>query len=167
MKNCSKCKIDKPLFEFGIHKQNKDGLQYYCKVCRKNVCATSFKNISEEQKQKRVSQTLAWRLKNKEFIANYNKLYKSINRPKMTSIQRKRELSKINRTPDWLTDFDYLKMDCIYQVAAMRTRESGEKWNVDHIIPLQGKIVSGLHVPSNLRIIPASENMRKNNLYEV
>ena len=108
-----------------------------------------------------------WKTKNKELVSNYNKLYKSLNRPRMTSIQRKRELSKINRTPNWLTDFDHLKINCIYQVAAMRTRESGMKWHVDHIIPLQGKIVSGLHVPSNLRIIPASENMRKNNLYEV
>ena len=167
MKNCSKCKTEKPLFEFGTHKGNKDGLQYYCRSCRKAVCAISFKKISDEQKQKRLSLASAWKSKNKELVTDYNKLYKSLNRPRMTSIQRKRELGKINRTPNWLTDFDHLKINCIYQVAAMRTRESGVKWNVDHIIPLQGKIVSGLHVPSNLRIIPASENMRKNNLYEV
>lgn len=78
-----------------------------------------------------------------------------------------RRAAKIKRTPVWLTEFDLLKMKCLYQVAAMRTRESGYAWHVDHIVPLQGGFVSGLHVPSNLRVIPAVDNLRKNNQYEV
>ena len=39
--------------------------------------------------------------------------------------------------------------------------------HVDHIIPLQGAIVSGLHVEGNLRVITATENMIKRNRYEV
>jgi hypothetical protein len=38
----------------------------------------------------------------------------------------------------------------------------GFEWHVDHVIPLQGKKVSGFHVPSNIQVIPASENVRKN-----
>ena len=57
-----------------------------------------------------------------------------------------RKLSKMQRTPAWLTDFDKLKMSCIYSVAAMLTRENKEPWHVDHIVPLQGKNVCGLHV---------------------
>jgi hypothetical protein len=79
----------------------------------------------------------------------------------------KRRANTKNRTPVWLTEFDRLKMKCYYQVAAMRSRESGQKWHIDHIIPLQGENVCGLHVPNNLQIIPAIENMRKNNHYEV
>jgi lactam utilization protein B len=78
-----------------------------------------------------------------------------------------RRAAKLQRTPAWLTDFDQIKIKCLYQLAAMRTRESDQRWHVDHIIPLQGAFVSGLHVPSNLRVIPALENMRKNNHYEV
>ena len=79
----------------------------------------------------------------------------------------KRRAAKLQRTPSWLTEFDKLKIQCYYQVASMRSRESGQNWHVDHIIPLQGENVCGLHVPNNLQIIPAIENMRKNNHYEV
>lgn len=81
---------------------------------------------------------------------------------KANAKSNKRRTAKLQRTPQWLTSFDFLKMECIYQVAAMRTRESGEVWHVDHIVPLQGKNVSGLHVPSNLQIIRAVENLKKN-----
>lgn len=78
-----------------------------------------------------------------------------------------RRAAKLQRTPAWLTEFDLLKIKCLYQLAAMRNRESGYDWHVDHIIPLQGANVCGLHVPSNLRVIPAIDNMRKSNQYEV
>lgn len=73
----------------------------------------------------------------------------------------------MNRTPAWLTDFDRLKIKCIYSVAAMLTRENKEEWTVDHIIPLQGKLVSGLHVPNNLQVMRGSENYAKINKFEV
>ena len=81
---------------------------------------------------------------------------------KANAKSNKRRSAKLQRTPTWLTHFDLLKMECIYQVATMRTRESGEIWHVDHIIPLQGKNVSGLHVPANLQIIRGVENLKKN-----
>ena len=80
---------------------------------------------------------------------------------------RKRQLAKLNRIPKWLTESDWLNIKCKYSVAAMLSQESGKKYHVDHIIPLQGKLVSGLHVPTNLQVIPAILNMAKNNRYEV
>jgi hypothetical protein len=167
MKICSKCKTSKSLFDFGKHKSNKDGLQYQCKACRVITCSVSYKKASPERIEKKNKITRQWREENKEYKKEYAKAYAKQNRAKRTSLERKRQASKLKRTPAWLTDFDKLKIECLYQVAAMRTRESGYAWHVDHIIPLQGKTVSGLHVPSNLRVIPATENLRKNNLYVI
>ena len=78
-----------------------------------------------------------------------------------------RRALKLQRTPAWLTEFDKLKSKCLYSVAAMLTRENQEPWHVDHIIPLQGSLVSGLHVPSNMRVLRGTENISKHNKFEV
>jgi hypothetical protein len=54
----------------------------------------------------------------------------------------------------------------LYAEAAVLTRTTGRNHVVDHIIPLKGRLVSGLHVESNLRIIERSENARKSNKFE-
>ena len=131
--------------------------------------------------------------KNKENVRAYKKAYAEANRERLRAkyvanreknLERqrkylaarpghsaayvaKRHAAKLQRTPKWLTPFDLLKIKCLYQVAAMRSRESGQRWQVDHIIPLQGEFVSGLHVPNNLRVITATENTQKSNHYEV
>lgn len=74
-----------------------------------------------------------------------------------------RRASKLKATPSWLTEQDKLHFKCIYQVAAMRNKESDILWHVDHIVPLQGENVCGLHVPWNLQIITAEENLAKGN----
>ena len=120
--------------------------------------------------------------KNKEVMLEKNAQYREQNKEQLSlkdaEAYRKDEgkyraqtmnlsASKMNRKPSWLTEFDHTYIQCLHQVAAMRSRESGEKWEVDHIIPLRGKLVSGLHVPSNLRVITAKENQQKHNSYVV
>lgn len=77
----------------------------------------------------------------------------------------KRRCSKLQRTPKWLTLFDRQYIKHIYIQARELEKLDGSKRHVDHIIPLQGKLVSGLHVPQNLQILTADENLNKSNNY--
>ena len=79
---------------------------------------------------------------------------------------RKRQAAKLQRVPKWLTDQDFKVIQAFYSIAAMLERENGIPYHVDHIIPLQGKKVSGLHVPSNIQVIPGSDNVKKSNKFQ-
>lgn len=74
-----------------------------------------------------------------------------------------RRLSKKQRTPKWLSENDIWMIKEAYELASLRTKLFGFSWHVDHIIPLQGAIVSGLHVPTNLQVIPWLDNVKKHN----
>jgi hypothetical protein len=76
----------------------------------------------------------------------------------------KRRAAKLKRTPPWA---DLEAMRAIYQEAQRLTSETGIPHHVDHDVPLQGKLVSGLHVPNNLQILTGSENSKKRNRFEV
>jgi hypothetical protein len=78
---------------------------------------------------------------------------------------RCRQLAKLQRTPAWLSDNDKWMIEQAYELAALRTKMFGFPWHVDHVLPLQGKKVSGLHTPINLQVIPGAENSRKGNRY--
>lgn len=77
----------------------------------------------------------------------------------------KRHAAKIQRIPAWLTKDDFWMIEQAYELAVLRTQLFGFAWHVDHVIPLQGKLVSGLHVPSNLQVIPWRDNVAKANKY--
>ncbi len=71
-----------------------------------------------------------------------------------------RKAAKLLRTPAWA---DKEAIRAVYALARKRTVKTGIPHHVDHVIPLQGETVSGLHVDGNLRIITATENIRKKN----
>ena len=76
----------------------------------------------------------------------------------------RRYWAEIERTPVW-ANFDVI--DALYAESRKISRETGIPHHVDHVIPLRGKLVSGLHVEGNLQIITASENCSKHNRFEV
>jgi hypothetical protein len=110
------------------------------------------------------------KLKSKLFYAKNPDYYKQFRQKypeKVNAKEVKRKTAKMNRTPPWLTEDDFWLIEQAYDLAAKRTQMFGFSWHVDHIIPLQGKIVSGLHVPLNLQVIPAAINTSKQNKFEV
>lgn len=69
--------------------------------------------------------------------------------------------AKLQATPAWLTESDIDEMRAIYSKARRLSEETGILHHVDHIYPLRGNHVCGLHCPSNLQISTATENLRK------
>jgi 5-methylcytosine-specific restriction endonuclease McrA len=119
----------------------------------------------KENKQRASELNLASYHRNKEIRKVQYKAWTQANKGKVLARVRKYELAKINRTPQWLDKDDGWVIQEIYELSYKRTKMTGIKWHVDHIIPLQGKLVSGLHVPANLQVIPAIINMGKGNKF--
>ncbi len=72
----------------------------------------------------------------------------------------RRTAQKLLAVPAWANKFFISEA---YHLAKLRTEITGFKWHVDHIVPLQSDLVCGLHVEHNLRVIPARDNLTKNN----
>lgn len=70
------------------------------------------------------------------------------------------------RVPVWLSEDDRWMIAQVYELAELRTKMFGFPWHVDHVVPLNGKRVSGLHVPQNLQVIPGVDNLRKGVSFE-
>jgi hypothetical protein len=83
--------------------------------------------------------------------------------PQKAAAERARQAKKIQATPLWLTKEDWLQMDAVYICAKETSNLAGFNCNVDHIVPLKGKDVCGLHVPWNLRVVSTSYNSKKHN----
>ena len=177
MKLCTKCDIRQDTKNF--HRgNNPDGLRTWCKTCvakyKKQYVAKNRDKILEKQRAydavkntERKQYFQDWYLNNRERANDLARLYRQNNPHMNAKKQAKREAAKKQRIPKWLTEVDFERIQNEYALAAILTKLCGTPWHVDHIIPLQGKLVSGLHVPSNLRVLPAKENIAKNNRYEV
>ena len=115
--------------------------------------------------EKVIIKNIKHKQKNKDRLYEYNRQWFAKNKDKRAAYEAKRRATLLQRTPKWLTDIDLWIIEQAYHLAQVRTNLFNFQWHVDHIIPLQGRKVSGLHVPSNLRVIPGSENTKKSNKY--
>ena len=77
-----------------------------------------------------------------------------------TSVRKRRHREA---TPKWLAPVERLQMRELYVQARKMTELTRERYVVDHIVPLRGEEVCGLHVPWNLRVITQEENLKKSN----
>lgn len=101
--------------------------------------------------------------RHKERLLDEAKAYRSENRGLYVMLCQQRRTAIRRATPRYLSDAHRLEIREIYdQCAALNRRDPGSH-HVDHIVPIQGDTVCGLHVPWNLRVITAQENTRKGN----
>ena len=149
LKVCCTCKEEKEYSSFYKNRSKPDGHTYQCKECIKQT-----RNLEINKKNC-----------SKYYYRNKNRWikYREENRSKLNSIQAKYRSSKLNATPKWLTEYDWEMINWTYEAAKIAEKHYGTSFHVDHIVPFQGKDICGLHVPWNLQVITAHDNMSKGN----
>jgi hypothetical protein len=120
----------------------------------------------EETKIKVRQRTREWSANNRERKKKADRDWVDKNRALVRGYKAKRRAKERNATPPWLTEDHLADIRAVYDEAERLTLETGTRYEVDHIVPLSGKIVSGLHVPWNLRAIPAVENNRRPRIWD-
>lgn len=177
MKQCTKCSCVQATTEF--HKgTNSDGLRTWCKTCvaayKKQYRAVHAERLKEQQrtydaakKDERCEYFKERYLRRQEHIKAIGSAYRQQFPEKHAAKEARRRTAKLVRTPAWLTVDDFWMIEQAYELAAYRSKLFGVSWEVDHILPLRGNLVSGLHVPANLQVIPAVVNRAKTNRFEV
>ena len=169
MKTCNKCHTLKPKLEFYQKKTSKDGLFWWCKECHKLYVKKKYAKAYADpdfkaHEQQRIKQFHAANIGKKQAS---DRRYADNNPSKISARVRKYKYTKLCRTPNWLGVDELWMIEQAYELAALRTKLFGFVWHVDHVLPLQGKLVSGLHTPYNLQVIPGRDNMSKSNRFTV
>ena len=110
-----------------------------------------------------LSRAAKWHREHPERVSVHKKGWKT-RHPELTAKDRAhRRAAELLRAPAWA---DRNAIRAIYARARRITLQSGIPHHVDHIIPLLGRRVSGLHCASNLQILPSTENLKKGNKFE-
>ena len=170
MKTCGNCKESKPLSDFYKNKACAGGLDTTCKACFK-ARAKAYR-LAKPGQTKAVA--AAWReprraalaaaareyyAKNAEHGRAVRREYYGANKAASRAKGRARKALEKRRVPVWA---DRAAILAIYKKAES-LRALGLNVHVDHIYPLRGKVVSGLHVADNLQLLLAEDNLRKSN----
>lgn len=172
MKTCTTCGTEKSFDEFHKQARGFGGVKAICKICTKDYRRANKDSVNMS--------TAKWKSSNKAHIADYNKTYRENNpdivriankswrdnnRAHKTALESKRRAKQRNATPAWLTKEQEADIKAMYILAKKLEKLCNISYHVDHIVPLAGKGVCGLHVPWNLQILPASVNIVKSNKY--
>ena len=168
-KACSMCKSNKPLAMFSPDVRTRSGVQSRCKPCQANVSKALRINDPEKHRAavkastqkhyvKKLQRNATYRLKNPQKVVVWKQQDRLTNRSRVLADNAYRRAATKQRTAAWA---NLAAIKSIYEEAQQVSMLVGDWYHVDHVIPLMGKDVCGLHVETNLQIIPAVENLRK------
>jgi hypothetical protein len=187
VKQCIKCREHKLAEHFYKNERYKDGLTSWCKACKseqgKAWRAQNKERVLELGKQYRIAKKdqisakrRQWRKENAEAetardLQRRRKnparhrarsaRWAAENRDAVNSKSAVRRARSKKAQPAWLTSHEHGQILLRYKEARVMAALTGVPHEVDHIIPINGDLVCGLHVPWNLRVIPMRENRRK------
>lgn len=185
MKKCKKCDQSFSLSNFYAHKGMLDGHLNICKACftiysdkryyqnKEKILKTCYNwQIKNKEKRKEICKRYYqknkdkhnllvsnWRNKNLDRFKAYSKQWKRDNKEKVCLSSKIRNKRVKLATPPWA------KKGNIMEEIKKIYSNCKKGFHVDHIVPLKGKNVCGLHLPWNMQIISAKENSKKNNKF--
>lgn len=149
---------------------NRDRIKAYKKqyheLNREYLCEKSRKYY-EENKDEVARKSILYRQRTKDRKAAYDRMFSQQNRHYRNMLKGANRAKRIQRFVEWDKELTELVVLEAYDLCERREQLTGQKWHVDHVIPLCGKNVSGLHVWNNLAVIPAAVNLSKNNKYVI
>lgn len=190
-KVCTACNTDKALDQFYPAPRYRYGVSAWCIPCDKiksseryvknrdkyaakkakwreenpQKVKASHANWYQQNRDKKLAQNAEWSNANKERHNRLKEAWRLTNPAKVNANTAKYRALKAHATPPWLTAIHEAQIQEMYDVAIACATQTGVEHHVDHIHPIQGKGFNGLHVPWNLRVIPAHQNRVKlNNL---
>jgi G3E family GTPase len=173
-KICTKCAVSKPLFDYYFDNK-RNYARPSCKACSKKESSEHQKNTKSQQAKRQrdwraknfdkwQAYTQSYYEQNKDRIKEYTTTWNKQNRPRLNALMAKRKARELQALPNW-ADLEAIKTE--YLLAKWCSKVTGIQYEVDHIIPLQGKKVCGLHTANNLQVIPMSDNRKKSNQFQI
>jgi hypothetical protein len=150
---------------------NKEYMVEYAKRTYDPIKVSEYNTQYREDNKEKLSDYRSGNISIKEYNKiwadknpNYHTKYRKNHAAEYAIYHNTRRLAKMNRTTSWRND-DIIK--CYYSLSIRLSNCLDIPFQVDHIIPLQGKLVSGLHVETNLQVITAPQNRTKSNSFEI
>lgn len=142
-----------------------------CQCCQRAAVLRCMRKRREQPEFRRAEQAFAreyqaklradgedWGSRNKNRHRQMKDEWRRNNLARACANVIKRKTARTKATPTWLSKDHHNQMVRTYELAADMTKATGQRYEVDHIVPLQGRTVSGLHVPWNLRVLTATAN---------
>jgi len=128
-------------------------------------CANAIANKTKSKdRAKYTASSVAWAKQNPQKTFEYHRAIRLRNPGQRNLWTMNYRTAKANRMPKWLNDAQLFEMESVYTYCSA-LRKIGLDYHVDHVVPLRGKSISGLHVPWNLQVLPGRENMSKGNTF--
>lgn len=181
-KLCKRCNTHKPLLHFSPRADAKDGLAYWCTPCKTaataagprrkqvlrnyrerhaDVCKQRVKACVTAKPEHYAKKAAAWAQANKErVLAGRRAAYKKNAAQEIARVRLRKK--RTDAAPAWLLPGHHAEIEGLYRFCQLF-----RGFEVDHVIPLNGKQVSGLHVPENLQVLTVRANRQKGAKFEV
>jgi hypothetical protein len=127
----------------------------WCLMCFKNYYATEEQQLKKHQ----------YRNNNTDKKAAYDKEFDKSHKAYRSALKSSNRAKRIQRLVSWDNELTTFVFEEAVRLCDLRKKATGYSWHVDHVVPLNGRRVSGLHVWNNFAVIPAAQNMSKGNRY--